>query len=279
MIKVVRKNSGQSLLIILLIMAVGLTIGLAVISHSITDIGISRQEEESARVFSVAEMGIENALVGGSFSGSSGGISYNVTYEGIGNKPEFVFPDKYEAGDIQTLWLVEHGSNDVLTEEGRFEGSSVDLYWGNENQEANQSNTPALEVTLVYKDGNKYKIKRGVFDPNASRRSQNNFDGADASGPYLIGGEKFKFRKLGFELAGIPYLLRLRFLYNDEEQVLGVAASDGSKNLPSQGTCYESTATDPQTGLTRKVRHCQLHKAPPGIFDYALYSEGDLKKD
>ncbi|MGB9585898.1 MAG: hypothetical protein ACPL7A_00585, partial [Anaerolineales bacterium] len=60
-----KKNSGQALLIILLVMAVGLTIGLAVISRSVTDIRISRQEEESARMFSVAEAGIEEALKAG----------------------------------------------------------------------------------------------------------------------------------------------------------------------------------------------------------------------
>ena len=70
--KNLRNQRGQALLIVVLVMAVALTIGLAVVSRSITDIKISRQEEESARVFSVAEAGIEEALKLG--SGTSGTI-------------------------------------------------------------------------------------------------------------------------------------------------------------------------------------------------------------
>ncbi len=58
----IKQNSGQTLLIIVLIAAVILTVGLAVASYSITDIKISQQEEESARAFSAAEAGIEEAL-------------------------------------------------------------------------------------------------------------------------------------------------------------------------------------------------------------------------
>jgi len=272
-----RKNSGQALLIILLVMAVGLTIGLAVISRSITDIGISRQEEESARVFSVAEAGIEEALrLGYAPAGAIeiGGITATVGKTDLGKSSEFAFPGEYEAGDIQTLWLVGYDSNGNLTETGRYTGSAIDLYWGNEGQDANQSNTPALEATLIYKDGSSFKIKRGAFDPNSGRRASNEFDSAD-SGTYSVGGKTFQFRKLEFTLPGIPYALRLRLLYNDQAQILGVK---GMSNLPSQGVCYESTATNSQTGITRKVRQCQFHKAPPGIFDYVLYSEEDLIK-
>jgi Tfp pilus assembly protein PilX len=50
--KTLKNNSGQTIIIVLLAIAVGLTIGLAVISRSVTSIRISRQEEESARAFS-----------------------------------------------------------------------------------------------------------------------------------------------------------------------------------------------------------------------------------
>ncbi|MBU3957074.1 hypothetical protein KKI19_02265 [Patescibacteria group bacterium] len=46
-----RDSSGQALLIILLVMAVALTIGLSVVSRSITDIRISQEQEQSARAF------------------------------------------------------------------------------------------------------------------------------------------------------------------------------------------------------------------------------------
>ena len=276
-----KHSSGQALLIVVLVMAVALTIGLAVVSRSITDIKISRQEEESARVFSVAEAGIEEALkLGSGTSGTISEISYTVSETGQGGGREFVFPTGSQAGDTQTVWLVEH-DNGNLTETGRYTGNTIDLYWGNENQDPNQSTTPALEVSVIYKEGTSYKLTRGAFDPNSSRRNDNSFDEADV-GSYSIGGKTFRFRKLGFTLpGGTPYAVRLRLIYNlDQAQILGIAdnGGDGAQNFPSQGKCYESTATLSISGITRKVQQCQFHKTPPGIFDYVLFSEGGLTK-
>lgn len=272
-----KKTSGQSLIIILLIAAVGLTIGLAVISRSITDIKVSQQEEESARVFSVAEAGIEEALKLGSIPSGGitiGDITATVEQTSLGENKEFAFPGEYEAGDTQTLWLVNHDEEENLIESGGYTGSSIEIYWGKAGEESNSDTTPAIEVTLLYKDGDIFKIKRGAFDPNSSRTNSNHFELPDTgSPPYTIGGKDFQFKKT-FSLVGIPYLLRLRLIYNNQPQIIGVK---GDSNLPKQGVCYTSTATS-EEGVTRKVRHCQLYKTPPGIFDYVLYSEEDLKK-
>jgi len=257
-------------------MAVGLTVGLAVISRSVTDIGISRQEEESARVFSVAEAGIEEALKSGSAPPGGikiGEITATVSQADLGGASEFVFPGEYEVGDIQTLWLVEHDENGNLDVSNRYSKDKIEVYWGKEG-----GLVPALEATLIY-DQNGTKIMRWALDPDTSRRGSNSFDSAD-SGSFQIGGKTFKYKKTLTSLpcsgSAICYALRFRLLYNDQPQILG--AKGVSSNLPSQGTCYESTATNPQVGITRKVRQCQLYKAPPGIFDYVLYSEGDLVK-
>ncbi|MGB9911062.1 MAG: hypothetical protein ACPLKP_00410 [Microgenomates group bacterium] len=274
------KNRGQSLIIILLIAAVGLTIGLAVISRSVTDINISQQEEESARVFSVAEAGIEEAIRAGDVPSGGitiGEITATVEKQSLGGGQEFVFPGEYEAGDIQTLWLIGHDEQENLNENIRYNGSSLIFYWGKEGQSADQNTTPALEVTLIYKDGNTFKIKRGVYDPNSSRRASNHFDAPDTgTPPYVVDGKKFQFKKENFGLVTgtIPYLVRFRLIYNNEPQIIGVK---GTTNLPQQGICFISTATSPN-GITRRVKQCNLYKSPPGIFDYVLYSEENLAK-
>jgi len=273
-----KRNSGQALLIILLVMAVGLTVGLTVVSRSVTDIGISRQEEESARVFSVAEAGIEEALKLGYAPAAIEieGITATVNQAVLGKAQDFAFPGEYEVGDIQTLWLVGHDEDGSLspnsTTDLRYSANSIEIYWGKE-----EGAVPALEITLIYDDQGDTKIMRWTTDPDDSRRAINNFDSADL-GNFQIGGKIFKYKKSLTPLpcsSSICYALRFRLLYNDQPQTLG---AKGVINLPSQGVCYESTATNFQTGITRKVRQCQLHKAPPGIFDYVLYSEGDLVK-
>jgi len=273
--KKMRKNSGQALLVILLVMAVGLTVGLAVISRSITDISISRQEEESARVFSVAEAGIEQALkLGYAPEGGIdvGGITATVTKTDLGKSLGFAFPGEYGVGDIQTLWLVEHKEDGSLDTSNKYSASTIEVYWGKEG-----GIVPALEVTLIYEQSG-VKIMRWALDPDPDSERDNNFDN-DISPGSQLGGKSFKYKKslnLPCAVTGVLcYALRLRLLYNNQPQILGVKGVSG---LPSQGACYESTATNPQTGVTRKVRQCQLHKAPPEIFDYVLYSEKDLIK-
>ena len=97
-----KKQSGQALLIILLVMAVGLTVALAIVSRSVTDIRISRQEEESARAFSAAEAGIEQALIGGEgdYSIESEGetITAHVSQVGQGGGQTFIFPGQVQRG-------------------------------------------------------------------------------------------------------------------------------------------------------------------------------------
>ena len=182
---------------------------------------------------------------------------------------------------------MEHDNDGNLTETGRYTGNTIDLYWGNEGQAADQATTPALEATVIYKDGSNYKIKRGAYDPYDgvdSSRNANGFDDADSAGGYSVGVKTFQFRKTGFTLPAlplIPYALRLKLIYNnDQAQILGVADNnaDGAQNFPSQGKCYESTASLSTSGITRKVQQCQFHKTPPGIFDYVLFSEGGLTK-
>lgn len=273
-------QSGQALLIVLLVMAVGLTISLAVISRSITDIRISQQEEESARAFSVAEAGIEESLRAGSATPVTiGGITATVTEIAQGGGTEFDFGgNKFGEGDIQTVWLVEHnaaGEPDPTA--GSYGGSTVDLYWGNEGEPADQATTPALEVSVIYEEGGTFKVLRGAFDPYAAR--DNGFDAA-TSGSCSVGGKTYQFCKTDFDLptVGTPYALRLKLLYSSGENHPLCVSSGGSDTFPSQGKCFESAATVLESGITRKVQQCQFHKAPPGIFDYVLFSEGDLSK-
>lgn len=74
-------------MVVVLVVLVGLTIGVAVLGRSVTNVGISLQEEERARSFSAAEAGVEDALrqdlsilagSGGNFSVGDSSVSYTV---------------------------------------------------------------------------------------------------------------------------------------------------------------------------------------------------------
>ena len=55
-------NSGQAILLVVLVMIVGLTVGLSVVSRSIVSIKTSTEEADSQKALAAAEAGIEKAL-------------------------------------------------------------------------------------------------------------------------------------------------------------------------------------------------------------------------
>ncbi|HUS59769.1 MAG TPA: hypothetical protein VMX76_00065 [Nevskiaceae bacterium] len=287
-----KSEFGQALLIVLLVMAVGLTMGLAVVSRSVTDIRISQQEEESARAFSAAEAGIEEALlenlaVGASLSGPVGEIDYYVSSVEQGGSPEYDFGGgKFLSGDTQTVWLVGHDSDGNLNPSVTYTGSQIDLYWGSSDISLPGSGAcsgnplPALEASVIYDSGG-YKVARYALDPDGARAANcNQFDSSGiGSAGYTLEGKSFKFKKTITLPAGTKYALRLKLLYNsDTPHILGVKAVGSGVTIPSQGKCYISTAVIEASGITRKVKQCQTYKAPPAIFDYVLFSGEDLKK-
>lgn len=276
-----KNTKGQIVLVVLLVMAIGLTVGLAAVSRSVTDIRITRQEEESARAFSAAEAGIEQALVGGGIP-TFEGLNVQVDCPEQGGSQDFNFGGaKYSLGDTQTAWLIGHNGENLDTAT-YYSGGTVDVYWGNSGASSDGATTPAVETILLYRQSGEYKIGRYPFDPNSTRRTNENKFGAALSAGYTLAGTGYQFKQtitlpsLNFSSGDRYYSLRIRLLYNtDADHVVGIK---GVSTLPSQGVCCESSATVQATGVTRKVKQCQFHKAPPEIFDYALYSEGDLVK-
>jgi len=131
---VINKQSGQAVLIILLVMAVILTIALSVVSRSVTDISISRKEEEAARAFSAAEAGIEKVLKTGASSslsniGNNSGFDTKITFvsgaEILLNGANPVPKD--EGIDI---WLVNHDSNGQPDYSNPQVNGNIFINWG-----------------------------------------------------------------------------------------------------------------------------------------------------
>lgn len=285
-------QSGQALLIILLVLAVALTVVLSVISRSVTDIAVTTKEREAARAFSAAEAGVEEALIGGSLSGSfAGGGSYTVVVGGLAEGgTEFPAPGKVAAGDAIPIWFVSHADDGSLTcADGKcFTGSSMRVCWGESGTSAGDAQTPALEVVIIYTAtaGNyeTTRVARAAFDPNSGRRASNQFAAPDA-GTCSIGDQDYAFSKtINFTDLGVPSSVyntqnglqtaRLRLLYNTQKPH-PVGASVGTP-LPAQGTRIESTGI--AGAATRKIEVFQLYSDLPPIFDFALFTLGDLTK-
>lgn len=276
-----RQNSpGQTLLVILLIMAVALTIGLSVVSRSITDIRISQEQEESARAFSAAEAGLESLLSTGGAPGIVGDFKITTDTRNLGDSNTFIFPKEIAAGDSQTVWLVGHNSDGDpdpgVDQFSKPPADRLEIFWGNEGTPENQDDTPALEATIFYKSGDSFETIKYTSEPNSSRAASNNFSTDRlAIGAFSLDNKTFRFRRRIPDLPTNMYVLRLKLIYNDgTDHILGVRGVGDT--LPLQGNCYASTATSETTGISRKVEQCQFYSSLSGMFDYVLYSGSSL---
>lgn len=281
-------KSGQVVIIVLLILVVVLTIGLSVATRTVTDIKISKQTELSNRAFNAAEAGVEAVLSGKSPTGNitvGSGINtstYNVSVVTVGGVAgeAFIFNKSVSKDDTQQIWLVGHNTADNsinLTDPLNFNSLQFNVLWGNTGQTNDVSTTPAIEVSVIY-DQSGIKMAKGIYDPNASRTSTNNFLTGVEVGEYT--SSKLRFRKL-IDLTQSPYLLvaggglrlyalRLRMLYNDVPQLLGAQPVNGSDTFPVQGKLISSTGN--ADNVYRKVEVFESFPALPPIFDYAIFN-------
>lgn len=280
-------RNGQALVAVLLVLGVALTVGMSVVSRSITEVGVSSTQDESARALSAAEAGIEKAL-GGIIAGTGSDTyslttteSYNVTRTVVGTNTNFVLPEKLVAGEVATL-------------DGRGAvggGKRVKVCWG-QGVAGTDANAPAAEIIVYYTNtvsGGIY-VTRVPVDPNAARRaSTGNGFGAEKVGgtpcPATPDGGAFAFAsltnlndngnpdKLLLNSGDDPLLVRVRLLYNGEvRHPVGFRLMGW--NLPAQGR--DITSTGQSGGTTQKIRVTQLNPDMPPIFDQALFSGGSL---
>lgn len=269
------ESSGQTVLVILLVMAVILTVGLSIASRSLTDLKMSQQTQESARAFWVAQAVLDKAIKAnaGESVNYLDEIRYEVSKTSMGGGRSFVYPGKAEADNPLPLWLIDHNAQTGEILPGTSVTGTVTLYWGNAGTPANSAATPALEISLVYRPGADFMLRRWVFDPNSARRSVNNFSAALAGG--LVQGQTFAFASSALDITSYanPYMVRLRLIYADSPHALGLASSF---DLPNQGDCYDSRATVEESGISSRLSECVFWKTSPSIFDYLVFSGGSL---
>lgn len=268
-------QSGQVLLITLLVLAVGTTIALSLIGRTTQDASISRDIEESSRAFSAAEAGVEAALKSGSGTGGpqtlTPGISYDVTVSSIGGASGvYTFPKNTSKTVTESLWLNEHDATGALVETitpNTYTSSTIELCWSSETV------TPALVVSVLYKESSdgSYQVAKVALDPDSSRG--NNFTAVSAVGNHC-GQTNVYSSTIDFTLLGITptadtlLSMRIRPVYSSTQ----LYVDTGGQVLPQQGKKIESTGTT-AAGINRKILVYQQYRSPSTIFDASIYSQ------
>lgn len=283
-----KKQNGQIVLVLLLIISVALGIGLSIVNRSISDISTATKIEQSSRAFSAAEAGIERA-VKNSLSNQDtptftlGESEVNVDVKD--NLPEAGQALEYppiSKEEIAHVWLVNPTTLAADGYNGTPGGTPLYIYWG--DLSATGADIPAIEISFVYLSGSNYQTQKFYYDLDGSRRSSNGFldPGNCTHSPVTsaLSTRSFKCRvTIDVNTTNFPGLTRLtlvraRILYSSISQPFAVAATSGS--LPKQAKMFTSTGTTVDT--QRKVRLFQVSKVVPFYFDYALFSAGEISK-
>lgn len=274
------RQAGQIIVLLLLIMLVGLTIGLSITSRTLQQMKITSVSEQSSRAYSGAEAAIEAALK-----------------EDLSTVPA----GWHSAGDLGSSVLLEADVRYMVEEEDEFiltvqrdevaqvnlqgfTGNQMDIYWVDRlDDDENPAADPArasLEVTFIKNEAGSYSLIR--FALNADNRPGNGFTqpggGTDSSdgvevtvwgtsncgsaGTYGDYCNKAEIINLpGSELD----VLRIKPFYN--KATVWVTSGDP---IPTQLYTVSGEATT-VADVTRRVEVVKAPPALPPIFDYVLF--------
>lgn len=276
-----RKDSGQVLLIVVLVMVVFLVIGLSVVSRSIFNVRTAVDEEKSQRAFSAAEAGVEQALKaiksGNLNVGNCGGIICGQQLNSADSTTQIL---KTTVTQISSDQILLNNGNQVLKDDGydiwlsnypdysNPGNYTLTLYWGDPSV-ADPCQNAALEVVVITGTKASPATSRFAYDP-CTTRNGNGFTAVSAapSGTATVGGKTFYFKQtLPAITSGI--LARVIPLYTSTP----LAVVSGSNiSLPVQGSQIKSTGVS--GGTARQVTLFQGYPSLPSeFFPYILFSK------
>lgn len=265
------KKDGQAALIILAVMALGMTLAMSLSRQVLTDTQISEQEEESAKAFSAAEAGVEEALRMLSQgqtevtidAGDLGVDEVDVDILEQGGGEQFVYPISLRPGEFAPIWLRDHNSDGTLNENSGYTGTTITLCW--------EDNT-AIEAIYFYRDvGGNYQIGRYALDPDETRAGNNGFTSNNIGACSAIDGLNRSYQIT--DLSGTPIMLVVRPFY--QETRVGVIGQTGT-SLPAQGYLITSSGSVNQGDqqISRRIIVFRSWNTPSYLFFHSIFGTG-----
>lgn len=296
-------QSGQTIIILLLLMLVALSIGLAVTQRSVTDVKTSTQTEQATRAFSAAEAGIEKALssplpMGASVplsNDSSAKVDSSALLPVLGTFAGIEYPPIGRETTAQ-FWFIDPSKSFGDASAYTYNNPYVDIYFGNENT----SDKPALEVQVVMVSNNAFYTKNYYFD-STWRIPSNNFTVVPGCASQLmtkgiLGDNHLFFCKYlmgpikDVRLASNPpqasdpdcpsatcklIMARVRLLYANENHKVAMYPRN-SAQFPPQINIYNSVGTSGQS--QKQLQVFRVKDVIPPWFDFAIFSVNEIQK-
>lgn len=258
--KGLKKESGQTSIVVFFLLIVGLAIGMGVSSNYIRTLRMSKEMDLSYRAVAIAEAGVERMLA----------LPYSTLDEYINNNScgsvcvlEVTDPNNVTSrADISLSHLGSSGdpfSIELTTQDvgqvelsGYPDGANLSVCWDSGSED------PSITGFLIYGSGSTYTIDNYAYNSVISSHTGNGFDTATSG----MGFENC------FTVTGrsSPVMLRLKAVYSNFTAYVIPASG---QVLPSQGILIDSVGQISDTVKTVQV--LRTMSAAPVQFDYVLY--------
>lgn len=259
-----KSQSGQVGVLVLLISAVMLTIGITTVSRSVQEAALSQQKEDTARVFSAAETGVEQALtVPLDFQGEQMTLTAtpipgaNATID-VSIRKNRALETRLPQGMTGEVQLQDASGNPTVT--------SLNIDWS-KTANCNESGTATLLLTIYSRSAPGGQINRVRHLATAACDRGDGVPVAGAgSAPYT--------RSYTVPVLINDVFMRIKPAYQDTQ--LRVSGSGGT--LPVQGVDVRSEAQSTLGQETRIVQVNRTNPVAPSIFDFTVMSGTTIVK-
>lgn len=259
MMELMFKNSqsGQTGVIILLLMAGMLTVGLSLATQTTQEALLSGKETDSARVFNAAEEGIEQAIssnlefTGDTFSGT------------VANQADISVAYTVTKKNTLEVLLFE-GVSVSVDVTGAQDGNVLQIDWSKVDDCGSDDLASLLVATYSDVSGvarTRYTYVAGC-DRSDGFESAQNIDENDYR------------RRYNLTLQTGDTLVRIKPIYADTN----INVTSSGFVLPVQYYAIRSEASRSESNETRIVEVNRTLSAAPSIFDFAIYSGNTLIK-
>lgn len=262
-----KKQEGQTLLIVVLIMVISLTVGLSIASKTITNLRTSTEEVSSAQALSAAETGVQQSIkLGAGTTGNfaSNNTAFNTSLTSVSGTSFLVNGGNVIPQDEGVdVWLIDHNSAGNLVvpfSPWAPAGGTLTIYWGDSSTGCNNAALEIVKVTGTLAS-NAISTRYG-YDPCAARGISNKLSSPLQSAS-TVSGKTFYYSASISVTSGL--VVRIIPLYTNT-----VLAVTGSLALPSQGSIITSTGTS--SNVVRKISVvANYYSLPSQFFTYGLF--------
>jgi Tfp pilus assembly protein PilX len=259
-----RSQSGQVGIIVVLLMVVLLTFGLAIASRTSQEVALQQQEEDSTRVFNAAEAGVER------------GLSTDLDFQG-----ESLQPSAFQLNEanstvnysitkqrsLQTRLFQGSTAHFQLSDATTRSPSGVTILWA---KEANCAANPASLIISIF-------TQDPTSTPLSYRTKYMAVAGCDHGDSFTTAqsGSNGYLNKVTIPLQANDIFIRVKPVYNDTQLLI---SSSNGETVPVQAYQIHSEAKSDAGNETRAVNVYRTLPVAPSVFDYALFSGRALRK-